>query len=115
MDTINLRHCLETTDAAELKRRLAAALGRLPTGTVPLRHGCDQGGLVDDRNISASVLGLEQTADHLTARVGVFFTEIVGGCNCNDDPLQVNAYCVVELIIERTTGVAVFRPLETGP
>lgn len=113
MDPINLRHCLDTTDATELKRRLGAALGRLPTGALPLQHGCDQGGLVDDQAVSASVLGFEQTAGHLTARVGVFFTEVVGGCNCNDDPLQTNAYCVVEVRIDRATGATELRPLET--
>ena len=66
--------------------------------------------MIDDNNISASVLGVEQTADHLTARVGVFFTEIVGGCNCNDDPAEANAYCVIEVRIDRATGIAVLTP-----
>jgi len=111
---ISLKHCLDTTDAVDLKRRLGATLGGLPTGTLPLRHGCEQGGLVDDHDISASVLGVEQTPDHVTARVGVFFTEIVGGCNCHDDPLQASAYCVIEVRIDRTTGATEFSPLPTG-
>ena len=68
------------------------------------------GSLVDDRNISASVLSVEQDQDRFLARVGIFFTEIVGGCNCSDDPLEVNAYCVLEVAISRRDGVAKFTP-----
>jgi len=108
--TIDLRYCLEAQDASGLARRLADAFRKLPTGVLPLQHGCDQGGLIDDHDISASVLRIEQTADHITARVGVFFIEIVGGCNCNDDPLEANAYCVIEARIDRATGIAVLTP-----
>ena len=112
MESISLRHCLEAADAESFKQRLAAALNALPGGNLPLHAGCEQGGLVDDSNISASVLSVEQDKDRFLARVGIFFTEIVGGCNCNDDPLEVNAYCVLEVAISRRDGVAKFTPLQ---
>lgn len=112
MESIRLRHCLEAEDAESFKQRLASALNALPGGSLPLHAGCEQGGLVDDRNISASVLSVEQDKDRFLARVGIFFTEIVGGCNCNDDPLEVNAYCVLEVTINRSDGIAKFIPLE---
>ena len=73
MIPISLKHCLDTTDAVDLKRRLGAMLGGLPTGTLPLRHGCDQGGLVDDHDISASVLGVEQNAGSRDRQGGGLF------------------------------------------
>ena len=112
MEPIRLKHCLEATDPDSFRSRLASALNALPRGSLPLHPGCGQGGLVDDSNISASVLGVEQAADRIVARVGVFFTEIIGGCNCNDDPIEVNAYCVLEVAIDRTDGVAEFTPLD---
>jgi hypothetical protein len=112
VESIRLRHCLEAEDAESFKQRLASALNALPGGSLPLHAGCEQGGLVDDRNISASVLSVEQDKDRFLARVGIFFTEIVGGCNCNDDPLEVNAYCVLEVTINRSDGIAKFIPLE---
>jgi len=114
VQTIDFRYCLEAEDASGLARRLADALCELPTGVLPLQHGCDQGGLIDDHDISASVLTVEQTTEKVTARVGVFFTEIVGGCNCHDDPVEANAYCVIEARIDCATGMAEFTPLE-GP
>ena len=112
MESIRLRHCLEAEDAERFKQRLAAALNALPGGSLPLHAGCEQGGLVDDSNISASVLSVEQDKDRFLASVGIFFTEIVGGCNCSDDPLEVNAYCVLEVAISRRDGVAKFTPLQ---
>ena len=112
MESIRLRHCLEAEDAERFKQRLAAALKALPGGSLPLHAGCEQGGLVDDSNISASVLSVEQDKQRFLARVGIFFTEIIGGCNCNDDPLEVNAYCVLEVVISRRDGVTKFIPLE---
>ena len=112
MASIGLKHCLEVTDSDGFRQCLAAALKVLPRGTLPLQAGCNQGGLVDDSDISVTVLGVEPSADPIIARVGVFFTEIVGGCNCNDAPLGANAYCVIEVAIDRTHGHTGFRPLE---
>ena len=112
MESIRLRDCIEAEDSERFKQRLASALNVLPSGSLPLQAGCEQGGLVDDRNISASVLSVEQDKDRFLARVGIFFTEVVGGCNCNDDPLEVNAYCVLEVAISRGDGVAKFTPLQ---
>jgi hypothetical protein len=66
--------------------------------------------MIDDRDIETTILCMEQAADQISARIGVFFTEIVGGCNCNDDPLETNAYCVLEVVIDRTTGKASISP-----
>lgn len=106
MSQVRLQQCLGLTDAQAFARSLAAALRALPRGTLPLDAGCDQGGRVDDSDISVSLLDNAEGPERITARVGVFFTEIVGGCNCGDDPLEVNAYCILEVTIDRSSGVA---------
>jgi hypothetical protein len=104
MPAATFRKCLEAKDSSDLAQELCSTLKALPSGTLPLEAGRSQGGMVDDRDIAATVLGMEQTADHLLARVGVFFTEVVGGCNCNEEPIEVNAYCLLEVRIDRATG-----------
>lgn len=112
MASIRLAHCLEAAGSTDFADCLARALKALPAGSLPLQGGCDQGGLADDSDISASVLSVDQTEDCMVARVGVFFTEIVGGCNCNDDPLEANAYCVLEVAVDRIDGATVLTPLK---
>jgi hypothetical protein len=102
--------CLDAADASGLARHLAATLKSLPAGTLPLQAGCGQGGLVDDHDIATTILSTRQAAEQVSARVGVFFTEVVGGCNCNDDPVEVNAYCVIEVIIDRASGQVRISP-----
>lgn len=108
MRPVRLPQCIDISDPKRFEQRLSSTLHTLPSGTLPLQAGCEQGGVVDDRDISATVLGVVTSADKIVARVGIFFTEVVGGCNCNDDPLEVNAYCVLEVSIDRETGTAGF-------
>ena len=61
-------------------------------GILPLFKCTSQGGIVDESNISASVLSITESFDTINVKTAIFFTEIVGGCNCADDPVSVNAY-----------------------
>jgi hypothetical protein len=110
MNTINLECCLSACGEQGLARALASALEALPPGALPLRECCNQGGWVDDSALAFSVLELRPDPLCIEARVGVFFTELVGGCNCHDDPAQVNAYGVFEVRIDRISGLAEVVP-----
>lgn len=113
MSNLSLHRCTGIRDPDELADCLNKALRSLPPGSLPLRGGCEQGGLVDDSDLSVSVLAVDRTADQTTARVGVFFTEIVGGCSCHDDPVRANAYCMLEVVIRNTDGDTRISPLES--
>lgn len=100
MLTDNLRACLHSTDDQHLKEQLALALAELPAEQLPLQAGCTQGGMIDASELAVSVLDVRRGAGRLSARAGVFFTEVVGGCNCHDDPSPSNAYCVLDVEID---------------
>jgi hypothetical protein len=110
MTSIRLAECLAASGSEDFADQLASALKALPPGSLPLQSGCDQGGLVDDSDISASVLSVDHSDDCIVARVGIFFIEVIGGCNCNDDPVEANAYCLLEVAIGRTDGATTFTP-----
>jgi len=97
-------------DAQELGQILLCALQALPPGSLPLGTSCRQGGMVDEGDLAFSVLSLDASAGRITARVGVFFSEVVGGCNCNDDPVAFSAYGVLRVAIDRGTGVTAISP-----
>jgi hypothetical protein len=89
-------------------RQLKVALEHLPPGTLPLAQATTQGGLVDDSDISVTVVAVHDDGDFIRARVMVFFSEIVGGCSCGDDPLSSTAQGELEVSIERRSGQAAF-------
>jgi hypothetical protein len=61
------------------------------------------------------VLATDEEDDGLRARVGVFFTGIISGCQCADDPTPLEGfpeYAEIEVTIQRETGVAKMRLLD---
>ena len=97
---VQLPECLSCADDAEFASSLKAAITQLPPGSLPLHLATTQGGLVDDSNLGVTVLGSQRQHNTIVARIGVFFDEIVGGCNCHDDPVTVNSYCTLQVSID---------------
>lgn len=86
-------------------------LEQLEPGVLPLNKAVLQGGYVDDSRITATVLHANEDEHAIQARVGIFFTEIVINCGCGDDPMETNAYCLLQISIDKTTGQAEFEVL----
>ena len=80
----------------------------LKSGVLPLHLATTQGGMVDDSNISASIISSSENDDCIQAKVGVFFNEIIGGCNCHDDPVSENTYCEIHVSINKQTADTLF-------
>ena len=106
MLTLDLQHCLGATDRGLHVDRLLETLRTLPAGTLPLHRACTQGGIVDDSDLSISLLGCTTGAGHHRVRIGVFFSEVVGGCNCHDDPVASTAHAVLRVDIALADGSA---------
>ena len=104
---LSLKDCRSGLFARQLKHELE----HLQAGTLPLEQATTQGGQVDDSNIAANVIEVREHGDWICARVGIFFNEVVGGCSCGDDPLSVNAYCQIQVSIDRASAEAEFALL----
>jgi hypothetical protein len=88
--------------AATLKREILA----LGPSDLLLHRVTTQGGLVDGAGIDATILDTTEDDGALVVRVGIFFTEVVGGCSCGDEPASSQAYCEVQLRIDKDTAEA---------
>ena len=88
--------------ALSLKRELMA----LGNGVLPLEKGVAYGGVVDDNNIAVSILRSTDAGSAIVVRVGVFFTEVIAGCNCDEDPLSIPAYCELHINIDKLSAEA---------
>lgn len=95
----------------EFEQTLKQELCELPAGSIPLHLATEQGGMVDDSRIAVSVLDSREHAGSIEARVYVFFDEIVGGCNCHDDPVASKMQCEMRINIDSKTGVTAFSIL----
>ncbi len=90
---------------ATLKRELETQAALLP-----LQQELTSSSVVSGDRIEVMVISAEADARSIQARVGVFFSGIVAGCNCADDPTPVepqNEYCELLVSIDRATAGAV--------
>jgi hypothetical protein len=105
---INLPESLKAWNTPEfkavLKREMTALGGRLP-----LQEGLSHSSYALDDTIEAVVQRVSETAEEIHARVGIFYSGIVAGCSCADDPTPVEAqteYCELEVVIDKATARA---------
>ena len=100
-----IHQCLTSRSDSELRNCLSNMLDAMPPGALPLQSCCVQGGIADETERSISLLGHKRMEWGVRIRAGVFFTEIVGGCNCHDDPVRHNVYCVLEIDLHDMDGI----------
>jgi hypothetical protein len=100
--TATVEHWGSPTFADTLRDELQALGG----GALPLHLGVNEGGMVDDSRLQVTVIRSSADEQTIQALVGVFFTEIVGGCSCGDEPQAKPVYCEMQVRIDRGSGDA---------
>ena len=88
----------------EFSRTLKQEIETLESGILPLELAICQGGQVDDSDISALINRITENETTILVKVGIFFHEIIAGCNCGDDPMAENTYCEILVSIDKITA-----------
>ena len=103
---IQLPDSVRNWNSADFSSSFKREIQGLPSGTLPLQSRGMQNGLVDDSDLSLILLQTTETGDMYKIRTGVFFSEVIGGCSCGDEPVAENAYCELWVRIHKTTAEA---------
>lgn len=80
---------------------------QLDAGQLPLQQGLKTGSYALDGKHKAMVIGVSEAADAIHVKAGIFYSGILTGCACADDPTPVNQeseYCVVQMRIDKRTA-----------
>jgi hypothetical protein len=88
-----------------LKRELEC----LGAGRLPLQQGLTVSSVALDDGCEVMVIGVADDTVGIRAKVGVFFSGLVAGCSCADDPTPVAAqseYCELLVVIDKVTAEA---------
>lgn len=75
--------------------------------TLPLQQGLRHSSYAIADKLSVTVLNIQEDTDYLTVKAGLFYTGVIAGCNCADDPSPVdenNEYCEVLLRINKRSA-----------
>jgi len=108
---VKLSQSLKAFGTDQFHSDLKKELADINKTELPLYQATTQGGLVDDKQVSISILSSLEKTQTIEAKLSVFFDEIVGGCSCGDPPMQVNNYCELLVEIDKQTSEANFKLL----
>ena len=107
-----LTETLKAWGTPACKEILKTEIESLDAEQLPLQQGMAQSSYVSDEPFRAMIISLGEQDQGLQAKVGVFYSGIIAGCNCADDPTPVDVqpeYCVVQVDIDRDSAEASFR------
>ena len=100
-----VEHC----SGPDFEASLLNALSEIPVAELSLHLATTQGGYIDDTSVQYSILNVQQVDDSMLIRSSVFFVELVGGCNCHDDPAGYNVYAELAIELSLSSGQARIR------
>lgn len=112
---IRLSRTLQAWGRPDFRAVLKAEIEQLEASQLPLQQGLSASSHVLDDKFSVMVIGVDgDDVAPIRARVGIFFSGVIAGCNCADDPTPVeaqNEYCEMQLSIDRRTAETTFAVL----
>ncbi|MFA7239551.1 MAG: hypothetical protein WC091_05510 [Sulfuricellaceae bacterium] len=102
-----LTKSLAAWGSADFSSILKQEIEQLGGGQLPLQQGLTVSSIALDNRLEAMVLGVSEQAGAIRARVGLFYTGMIAGCSCADDPTPAalqNEYCEVQVDIDKATA-----------
>ena len=104
---IQLPKSLNAWGTPEFEAILKQEIEQLDAGKLPLQQGMSASNYVTDRPFQAMLIGASEEAGRIRVKAGIFYTGVIAGCSCADDPTPIdeqNEYCVVQFDIDRATA-----------
>ncbi len=81
---------------------------------LPLQQGLSHSSYASEENFTAVILRISDGDASICVKTGIFYTGLIPGCNCADDPSPDNEYaeyCEVEFDIDKKTAETKVRLL----
>ncbi len=81
----------------------------LEPALLPLQQGMSRGNYTSDKKFDVMIININDNLDFIRIKTGVFYTGMITGCSCADDPTPVDEhpeYCELQFDINKTTAEA---------
>ena len=104
---IRLDKTLLAWQSPEFMSILKQEIESLDADQLCLQRGLSTGSYAISSNLTAMINSVSETDHLLIVTAGIFFTSVIGGCSCADDPTPIsenNEYCMVRLDIDKATA-----------
>lgn len=100
---------LQAWNSSDFDAVLKKEIGTITAKHLPLQQALSYSNYALGDNVSARIISVNSNAEFILAKAGLFYTGIIAGCSCNDDPSpvdEVNEYCEVIFSINKQTAEA---------
>ena len=104
---IKLVHALRAWNTPTFKETLQQEVEQLDKTELPLQQGLSHSSYVGNEAFKIIILSTSEDSDSIFTKTGVFYTGIIAGCNCSDDPTPVDEqteYCELNFSINKETA-----------
>lgn len=106
---MNLANLLPAWSTPSFESTAKQAIRALDPNLLPLQQGLTHSSTASAEQLDVRIISATASDDQLRIKAGLFYTGIIAGCNCSDDPSSVepiNEYCEVLFEIDRRNGAA---------
>ena len=104
---IRLIEVLDAWGTPDFSETLRAAIEAMDASQLPLQQGLATTSHALDAGLKAMIIGFSEEPQVIRAKAGIFYSGIIAGCSCADDPTPVDEqheYCEVRLDIDKETA-----------
>ena len=104
---IRLTKALSAWGTPEFKDVLKQEMEQLDAAQLPLQQGLSTGSYALGDKLNVMIISVSEQENSVHANAGIFYTGIIAGCNCSDDPTPVDEnpeYCEVLVEIDKDTA-----------
>lgn len=104
---IQMKNSLQHWGSPCFERVLKEEVCMLGANILPLQAGLSQGSYVSDSPVKVILLGTTEDQDTLRVKTGIFYSSVIGGCSCADDPTPVDElteYCEIQFDVDKASA-----------
>jgi hypothetical protein len=104
---IRLTKSINAWGTRDFEDVLKKEIEQLDAAQLPLQQGMSSGSYALDNKLKVMILSVTDDSGYISLKAGVFYTGVIAGCNCADDPTPVeeeSEYCEVQLEINKVSA-----------
>lgn len=106
---IYLPRSLDAWQTPAFRTVLKAEIEGLDRALLPLQQGLSRSSHANPDSLEVVILASEEAPEHIGVKAALFYTGIIAGCSCADDPTPVDEvveHCEIRLEISKDSGLA---------
>ena len=113
---IKLKKTLHSYNTENFNTVAKQEISEIHPDHLPLQQGLSLSSYVGQSPFSVTILNSADDALSITIKTGIFYTGIIAGCSCSDDPSptdEQNEYCEVQFTVNKLTAETEIQLLDT--